>query len=161
MANYDREAPHHPYPHQEELPDPETMLGLWNLFVQIGKFWNNTAEPEAMRSDLVVFIENRIKLNPNYLDEYLNAVEVVDELVAELGEEKGYRKLFTDPKANISPPTTRLARARQRVSNEFVSLQLALGGFKAFGGAKNYLGYIAGANIEGHTPYRPYQKRGT
>jgi hypothetical protein len=68
-----------------------------------------------MRSNLVVFIENRIQLNPNYLGEYVNAVDVIKELVAELGEEEGYRKLFTDPKANISPPATRLARARQRV----------------------------------------------
>jgi len=161
MANYERGAPHHPYPHQEELADPETMAGLWDLFVQIGKFWRNNAEPQAMRTNLVAFIENRIQLNPNYLDEYVNAVEVIKELVAELGEENGYRKLFTDPEANISPPATRLARARQRVSNEFVALQLALGGFKALGGAKNYLGYIAGANIEGQTPYRLYQKKGT
>jgi hypothetical protein len=161
MANYGRQAPHHPYPHQEELPNPETMAGLWQLCVHIGKFWRNDSKPEAMRSNLVVFVENRIQLNPNYLDEYVNAVEVARELVAELGEEQGYRKLFTDPEANISPPTTRLARARQRVSNEFVTLQLALGGFKAFGGATNYLGYIGGANIEGQTPYRPYEKRST
>jgi hypothetical protein len=161
MAHYDRAAPHHPYPHEEILPDPPTMEGLWSLFVQIGKFWRNDAEPRAMRSRLVVFIENRIQLDPNYLDEYTNAVEVIEELVAELGEQGGYRKLFTDPEANLSPPATRLARARQRVSNEFVALQLALGGFKALGGAENYLGYIAGPNIEGQTPYRPYEKRGT
>ncbi|WP_175611296.1 hypothetical protein [Mycobacterium sp. SP-6446] len=93
-----------------------------------------------MRSNLVAFIENRIQLNPNNLDEYVSAVEVIWELVAELGEEKGFRKFFTDRQANVSPPETRLAPVRQHVSNEFVSLQLALGGFKTFG-VTNYLGY--------------------
>jgi len=130
MANYERGAPHHPYPHQEELADPKTMAGLWDLFVQIGKFWRNNAEPQAMRTNLVAFIENRIQLNPNYLDEYVNAVEVINELVAELGEEDGYRKLFTDPEANISSsygtfqiPETYLIDRTGKVREKIISNQ--------------------------------------
>ena len=157
MAKYDLEARHHPYPYETELPDPATMDCLWKLFVRIGEFWQNNDHPEEMKSNFVTFVANRIQLNPSYRDEYRNAVEVIAELIAELGEEQGYRKLFTDAHANIAPPSTKLARARQMVSNEFVALQLALGGFKAFGGAKNYLGYIGGANVKDQVPYRRYK----
>jgi hypothetical protein len=159
MAKYNLEAHHHPYQHEEKLPDEKTMESMWNLFVEIGKFWKNNDHPEEMKSNFIVFISNRIQLDPNYVNEYKNAAEVIDELIEELGKREGYKKLFTDAQANISPPTTKLARARQLVSNEFVALQLALGGFKAFGGAENYLGYIGGANIKGQTPYRKYKKR--
>lgn len=158
MPKYNLDAHHHPYQHEEQLPDEKIMESMWKLFLEIGKFWKNNDHPEDMKSNFIVFISNRIQLNPNYINEYKNAAEVIEELVAELGEKEGYKKLFTDPQANISPPTTKLARARQLVSNEFVALQLALGGFKSFGEAKNYLGYIGGANIEGHTPYRKYKK---
>lgn len=151
---YASPAPHHPYPYQEELPDERTMGSLWRLFEAIGRFWENDPHPEDMKSNFVVFLTNRIQLDPRYLDEYRNAAEVVEELVRELGAPAGYEKLFTDPQAMISPPTTKLARARQLVSNELVALQLSLGGFKAFGGAKNYLGYIGGANVDGAPPYR-------
>ncbi|MEZ4785261.1 MAG: hypothetical protein R3F28_14465 [Candidatus Kapaibacterium sp.] len=157
-SKYDMEALHHPYPYQEELPTQQTMDAMWRLFLAIGEFWEIDADIEAMSSNLVVFMSNRIQVNPTYVAEYANAEEVIDELISELGEAEAYKKLFTDPSANISPPTTKLARARQLVSNEFVALQLALGGFKTFGGAKNYLGYISGANIEGDTPYRTYTK---
>ena len=156
MSKYDLEVNHHPYEHQEEKLDDETMESMWKLFVEIGEFWQNNERPEAMKSNFQVFIANRIHFDPNYRNEYRNAREVIDELIKELGERKAYEKLFTDPKAGISPPKTKFARARQLVSNEFIALQLALGGFKAFGGAKNYLGYIGGANIEGDTPYRRF-----
>lgn len=156
MTQYHLEARHHARPHQEPFPDERTLNRLWGLFVAIGTFWQNNAEPQRMRSNLLVFIANRIKVDLAYAAEYDNAAEVLDELIAELGEPGAYEKLLTDPQANISPPTTRLARARQKVSNEFVALQLALGGFKAFG-ATNYLGYIGGANIEGQLPYRGYE----
>ncbi len=159
MANYHLEARTSARQHQEAPLDPATMDAMWRLFVEIGRFWRNVDRPERMKSNFVVFLGNRIQLNPGYVDEYRNAAAVIAELVADYGDPAGYRKLFTDPQANLAPPTTRMARARQLVSNEFVALQLALGGFKAFGGAKNYLGFIAGANLPGHTPYRKYQPR--
>jgi len=156
MPLYDQEARHHASPHREPCPDARTLERLWGLFVAIGRHWQSDDQPERMRSNWLVFIANRIKVDPRYADEYVNAATVLDELIAQLGEPAAYDKLLTDPGANVAPPTTKLARARQKVSNEFVSLQLALGGFKVFG-AVNYLGYIAGANIEGQVPYRPYE----
>jgi hypothetical protein len=153
MPLYDLEARHHALPHQEPFPDQRTLDRLWSLFVAIGRHWQNDTQPERMRSNWLVFIANRIRVDPRYAGEYTNAAAVLDELIAELGEPAAYDKLFTDPAANTAPPTTRLARARQKVSNEFIALQLALGGFKAWG-ALNYLGYIAGANVPGQPPYR-------
>ena len=138
------------------LPDPQTLDQLWRLFVAIGRHWQNDDQPERMRSNWLVFVANRIRVDASYADEYATAAGVLRGLIAELGEPGAYEKLFTDADANVSPPATPLARARQKVSNEFVALQLALGGFKAWG-AVNYLGYIAGANVQGQVPYRPAQ----
>ena len=138
------------------LPDPQTLDLLWRLFVAIGRHWQNDDQPERMRSNWLVFVANRMRVDARYADDYANAASVLRGLIAELGEPGAYRKLFTDADANVSPPATPLARARQKVSNEFVALQLALGGFKAWG-AVNYLGYIAGANVPGQVPYRPAQ----
>lgn len=137
----------------------ELFESMWELFEQIGKHWKTGDLPELKdaQSNLLVFMNNRIRLNPGYIHEYQNAAAVIAELTEELGKDKGYEKLFTDPFANQPNPVTRLARARRLVSNEFVLLQLALGGFKAFG-AENYLGYFGGANIKGNTPYRTFEK---
>lgn len=155
MPLYDLDARHHARQHQEAFPDAAVVDRLWSLFVAICSRWGQVENAPQMRSNFLVFIANRIKLDVGYLHEYENAAAVLDELVAELGDAQAHEKLLTDPMANIAPPTTRLARARQHVSNEFIALYLALGGFKTFGAA-NYLGYIGGANVPGQLPYRPY-----
>ena len=71
------------------------MDGLWKLFVEIGRFWQNNDRPEDMKSSFIAFIADRIYLHPSYLNEYKNAAEVIEELVGELGERDGYKKLFT------------------------------------------------------------------
>lgn len=140
---------------KEDLVLPQPVLNaMWELFCQIGIFWQNLSDPTPLQSDFLVFLQNRIELNPNYRNEYSNAMLVIDALKKEEGPDKAYEILFTDPKGMEQPPTTRLARARQFVSNEFVALQLALGGFKDFSTATNYPGYFGGANIPGRPPYR-------
>ena len=135
------------------LPDP-VWEAMWELYVEIGKFWKNVKDPEPMRPSLKVFIENRIELFPWYQLEYENAAAVIALLKREKGKRKAYKFLFTDPQANMTPPLTPLQRARQFVSNEFVALQLSLGGFKVWG-AVNFPSYFGGPNIPGqHPPYR-------
>ena len=157
MSQYNIEA-RNPLRDDESLLDDPTTEDMWKLFLAICDYWQNVPRPEAMRSSLIVFMNNRIKLNPNYMSEYRNASTVIRELITELGEKDAYKKLFTDPVANMSPPMTKLARVRQLVSNEFIILQLALGGFKAFssGDGANYPGYFGGPNIDGQPPYRTY-----
>ena len=155
-ANYNTEAP---YMNPDNLLsiDENTFLSMWNLFQQIHRFWEMGEPDKGQRNELQAFINNRINFDLNYQADYQNAATVINELTNELGEEKGYKKLFTDPGANISPPQTRLARARQKVSNEFISLALIAGGFKRYG-AENYLGYKAAAYLQGQTPYRTIEE---
>lgn len=161
MKRYLHEARHNPFENEALTVTAQVQESMWELFQAIGKFWGNPPDQpeENLKSQLVTFMQNRILFDNNYLTHYLNAMEVIDELKEQHGDDKdkAYEFLFTNPGANIAPPTTRLAHVRQKVSNEFISLQLALGGFKEFGGAKNYIGYFGGANIPGQTPYRTYR----
>jgi len=132
----------------------ETFDSMFALFEQIGIFWNNLDDAEQYRSRLVAFMQNRIKLRPIYREYYVLAAKTIKQLIEEHGEQLAYQLLFTDKQANQPPADTPLAITRQKVSNEFVTFQLAQGGFKSFG-AENYPGFIGGANIPGKpAPYR-------
>lgn len=144
----------HPVCETQAPIDPDTAETMFELFKQIGVYWNNMKDAESCRSRLYTFMQNRINLRPIYRDYYIMARHTIKELIAEHGEQKAYEIIFTDPLANQPPAESRLAITRQKVSNEFVTLQLSLGGFKDFG-AKNHLGYIGGAYIPGKpVPYR-------
>jgi hypothetical protein len=159
MALYNLEA-RFPVADENSIIKENLSESMWNLFVAIGKFWAEEIDVSFMKSNFLVFLSNRVEVDPNYRSEYKNAREVINELITEVGENEGYKKLLTDVAANIAPPTTRLARARQLVSNEFIILFLALGGFKKFGdGALNYPGYFGGANFENLPPYRTYEDK--
>jgi len=139
----------------EVVLEARTFEAMWRLFQAIGRFWGNTEDIEAYQSRFHGFLLNRIALNPLYKDYYTSAQAVIaDLIVAHGGEDPAYRFLFTNGNANQPPPETPLQSARQRVSNEFISIYLALGGFKTFG-AINYPGYFGGANVPGSKP--PYR----
>jgi len=53
--------------------------------------------------------------------------------ICKFWQTSAYPRLFTDTQANITPAISKLAKAKQLVVNEFIALNLALGGFKAFG----------------------------
>jgi hypothetical protein len=139
---------------EENALTPETVAGFWRLFVAICRQWDNVADPSTMQTRFRGFLGNRVERNPSYVMEYRNAVAVIAELTQERGEQEAYNFLLTNAEAAHSPPETPLQRARQRVANEFINLQLSLGGFRAFTGARNYPGYIAGVNGSGPAPYR-------
>lgn len=136
----------------------ELFASMWDLFVHIGKFWDNMEDAGPLRSELYSFMLDRIKLQPMYDQYYLCAQRVIHELIREHGAERAYELLFTDASANQSPPETPMAVTKQMVVNEFIALQLCLGGFKAYG-ALNYCGYIGGANIPHvQIPYRTFEQ---
>ncbi|HEV7397629.1 MAG TPA: hypothetical protein VGN86_14055 [Pyrinomonadaceae bacterium] len=135
----------------------EVFDSMWQIFVHIGKFWQNMDNPEPLKSRLYTFMVNRISLRPIYKDYYVMAAGTMAALISENGEEQAYTILFTDPEGIETPPTTPLGVTRQMVANEFIAWQLALGGFKAWS-AINYCGYIGGANVPGQpAPYRTFK----
>jgi hypothetical protein len=137
--------------------DDSTLDAMWQLFAQLGKFWHNVEDSTPYQSRLFSFMANRIDFDPMYRQYYITAQQVIADLIAERGQAAAYQYLLTDPTANQTPPATPLAIARQKVSNEFIALQLSLGGFQAFGGALNYCGYFGGANVPGMpAPYRTF-----
>ncbi len=160
MSEYDLEAKYSLL-HSINKLDAGVIDKLWNLYLKICMFWDNTPDPEPQKPDFMVFISNRIEIDPRYVLEYLNYAEVITEMIGEMGEGPAFNKLFTDYEANLMPPVSKLARARQMVVNELIGLNLALGGFKGFGDSAvpgsfpvNYPGYIGGMNLPNNTPYR-------
>lgn len=137
------------------LLEESIFKAMYELLEQIGVFWKNTPEGNNLKTDLYTFMKNRISIDPAYLEEYRNAVTVLEEFKREFAtKEEAYAAFFQDKEGLQDPPQTHLAFARQKVSNEFIDFQLSMGGFKSFG-AKNYPGYISGAYIEGKpAPYR-------
>jgi hypothetical protein len=136
--------------------DSSLFNSMYELFTQIGLFWENTPQNSDLGPDLLTFMINRIEIDTNYIEEYNNAQYVIEELIEEHNGNKNaaYKEFFTSPEGLVNPPKSKLAKARQKVSNEFIAFQLTVGGFASFGG-KNYPGYIAGAYIpDEQTPYR-------
>jgi hypothetical protein len=137
--------------------DDDVFASMWDIFVNIGKFWGNMDDPAPHRSELYSFMLDRMRLQPVYRLYYVNARDTMQALIREHGSDGAYALLFTDQDAN-STLASPLAVTRQMVSNEFVALQLCLGGFKV-GGALNYCGYIGGANVpRAPVPYRVFER---
>lgn len=134
----------------QALPAPPVLGRLWSLFSHIVKRWSD-ADPSAMRSNWLVFIANRQRVDGAWAGWYAEAAALLDQRVAQMGEAAAYEQLLNTPRVAGQP--TDLPWPLARVADEFITLFLALGGFKAYG-AVNYLGYIAGANVPGQTPYR-------
>ncbi len=143
--------------HDLRALDTPLLETLWNLFSHIAKRWDPDCATAPMKSNFLVFISNRIETDYHYLSDYRNAADMIQELANIEGSlSGGMDRLLTDVVGSVQPPLTRLARARQFVSNEFVQLFLSLGGFKKYGSPLNYQGYIGGGNFPGRAPYRTY-----
>lgn len=135
-----------------------TYDAMFEVFEQICLFWGNLADPQSYRSRLEAFMDNRIRLRPEYADIYRLAETLLKEMSQGLGKPAAYERLFTDPEANQGATETPLSVVRQRVSNEFIAFQVSQGGFKVFSHAINYPSFIAGAYVPGEpAPYRTAQ----
>lgn len=155
---FDSPKTQHPLSAKLAPLETSTLDAMYQIFEQIGKFWDNVADSSVYKTRLFAFMGNRIDIDPLYRQYYTTAQATMADLVAQHGTDKAYEILFTDASANRSPPSTPLAITRQKVSNEFIALQLSLGGFQAFGGALNYPGYFGGANVPGApAPYRTFE----
>ncbi|ESZ67228.1 hypothetical protein NKH85_21480 [Mesorhizobium sp. M0924] len=134
----------------------ETIETLWTIFVAIGEHWSLEDQPTGYRLRFETFLENRTNLNPVYEGYYVDGAAYFESLTADIGPAAALERLFAQKPRVVQSgiPATRLEAVQRFVVNEFISLRLALGGFKSFG-AINYRGYFGGANTDGEpTPYR-------
>lgn len=129
---------------------PPILLQLWNA---IDRHWQLTDPPHPYEARLRTFMDNRVNLNPLYKGYYDLAETVIADLLTQHGDPKAFEVLFQTPSGS-SVPQSPIEAVKRFVSDEFVALRVALGGFLCFG-AINYCGYVGGANIEGEpVPYR-------
>lgn len=145
---------HHPGNQISGPLDPEVYDSMYQIFANICTFWNNLDNPDSYRSGLYTFMDNRMKLRPQYQQYYQLAHITMNEQIKELGKQAAYKKLFTDTSLTDKHNNDPMAVTRQKVSNEFITFQIDQGGFKVFG-ATNDTGNISGAYIPGEPiPYR-------
>lgn len=123
---------------------------LWDLFCVIADTWGSPRSADAerysprtadMRSSWEDFINARVNDPPSYSAEYSNAVEVMDAL-----DERG--RSATDLVLPESSPdlTSRLGHAKAFVVDEFITVWVTAGGFRAYAGF-NHNGYLAGSRF--------------
>ena len=147
--------------------------GLWRIFVAIGTIWKNTVHDSAgLKSSWLEFLTEKTLVRPSYVAEYVNALEVVEELSKIYTETHVFEMLFLhngiplDSKGNY-PLDTRLAHAKHFVVDEFIRVQVVAGGFKNFiqphqteirpENIVNYNGFIAGSRFNRIKPVRAYE----
>ena len=148
--------------------------GLWRIFTAIGATWKNTVHDSAgLKSSWLEFMHQKTRVRPSYVAEYVNALEVVEELVSMYAIEAFDELLLNsgiarDNAGNVASLDTRLAHAKHFVVDEFIRVQIVAGGFKNFiephpGEMRpdyvvNYNGFIAGSRFNRIKPVRPYNE---
>lgn len=143
---------------KRELRDIELMTAdLWQIFKDLHAFWQRPeSELVMLESRFDQFVSNRIECNSDYVFRYLGAIRLLNQMELTQTRWEVIRKLCTDHSANIYPPSSSLAKARQFVANEFAKFYMSVGGFKMFGSLKNHPGYVGGMNLSENTPYITY-----
>ena len=148
--------------------------GLWKIFVEIGAAWDNTVHHSAgLKSSWLEFIKEKSLRKPSFVAEYVNAIEVVEELV-KMYRKKAFHKLFfenglaVDRNGNPVSLDTRLAHAKHFVVDEFIRVQIIAGGYKNFirqttskirpENIVNYNGFIAGSRYNRIKPVRSFKE---
>ncbi len=149
-------------------PTQNEIDGLWRAFAAIGEAWQNTVhDSDGLRSSWLDFLIQKCTTRPSYIAEYVSALAVFDELIAVYGESSAFSTLFFESGVdNVAPPLTRLAHAKQYVINEFIRVQIVVGGFKNFITPEpsdlrpdeivNHRGFIAGSRYNRVKPVRVY-----
>ena len=144
----------------EALTDEEHDL-LWELYVAIGVNWE-IADVANQRSSWEEFIREKTTQPPSFVAEYSNAAAVVREVTGLYGSEKGFRMLFFKHGLSEGAPLTKLAHAKTFVIDEFMRIQMLLGGFKSFVAEEdkevaNYEGFMGGSRYNRRRTVRPYR----
>lgn len=147
--------------HEDAVLSAATVEGLWKIFVEIGRCWDNLDEDSTgVRSSWLEFIHAKTTQPPSYIGEYSNAVSVVQEL-GELYGSGAFGLLFFKSGVPDGPPTTRLAHAKRYVVDEFIRMQIVASGFRGFVKPRslNYNGYIRGSRFNERPRARLYEPK--
>ena len=147
--------------------------GLWRIFVAIGTVWKNTFYNSAgLKSSWLEFLTAKTMSRPSYIAEYVNALEVVAELIGLHGDQ-AFELLFLANRIPLDKDgriklDTRLAHAKYFVVDEFIRVQVVAGGFRNFirpvepeirpENIVNYNGFIAGSRFNRIKPVRPFEE---
>jgi hypothetical protein len=145
--------------HEDTVLSASTVAGLWNIFIEIGRCWQNLDEDSAgVRSSWLEFIHAKTAQPPSYAGEYCNAVSVVQELVEVYGS-NAFALLFLKSGVPDGPPVTRLAHAKRFVVDEFIRMQIVASGFRGFVKPRslNYNGFIRGSRFNERPRARLYE----
>lgn len=147
--------------HEDSVLSAATVEGLWKIFVEIGRCWNNLDDDSArVRGSWLEFIHAKTTQPPSYVGEYCNAVSVVQELT-ELYGPGAFALLFLKSGVPEGPPTTRLAHTKRYVVDEFIRMQIVASGFRGFVTPRsyNYNGFIRGSRFNERPRARLYEPK--
>lgn len=143
-----------------ELTD-DLKSHLWTLLDQVGIKWEFTRPSSGTRSSWHEFVTLRCEVRPSYLEEYRNALHVIDSLASVPGETDPVGVLFNHQvPAKLGDGSTRLDHAKRFVVEEFIMIRIVAGGFREFGGKKrpyNYNGFVRGTRYNRVMRVRAYQ----
>jgi hypothetical protein len=142
-------------PETTGVPSVELTSGLWLLFSRIAERWQMSDFIDLNVSGFTEIVRLKCAVAPSYLTEYRETARLLAELEPGLaGDPASLDQLFTQPEGLSAFGATRLGRMQAFVIGEFLELQMAYGGFRAFGYA-NYRGYAGGVlGDPDHPPFR-------
>lgn len=139
-------------------PEPAVEAALWGLFVRIAARWEMTGQVDLDEPGFREILRLRSAGAPSYLTEYREAARLLGELApapADGAGHDGFDQLFARPVGVADFALTRLGRLQSYVVGEFLELQVAFGGFRAFG-YRNYRGFAGGPLSDpARLPYAP------
>ena len=133
---------------------------LWELFIEIGQNWRTRRgfyDTANLRSSWLEFIDAKTNYDPSYVGEYINAAEVLDELIDIYGRHEAYSRLFFESGLEPGSTDTRIGHLKRFVVDEFIRMHITAGGHKSFGG-ENYHGYLGGSRYTRTPRVRAYAR---
>jgi hypothetical protein len=136
-------------------PEPALLEQLWQLFTRMAARWQMAGEVELDENAFAQIIRAKTTLAPSYLTEYREARGILEEVERDMARDAAaFDQLFAVPIGLESFELTRLGRLQKFVIGEFLELQMAYGGFRAFG-YRNYRGWAGGPLSDtARPPYR-------
>ncbi len=133
---------------------------LWELLIEIGQNWRTRRgayDTANLRSSWLEFIDAKTSYEPSYVGEYINAAEVLNELIDMYGRDAAYSKLFFESGIEPGSTDTRIGHLKRFVVDEFIRMHITAGGHKSFGG-ENYHGYLGGSRYTRTPRVRAYAR---